>query len=98
MTYEQYSPEWLIAHCDVESAFERAVSRQMSRLLAENEALQFKLQVATHSALDHKERADALLEALQNIAGYLDDTAACNSDKAMASTARAAIAKAGGAA
>ena len=37
MTYEQYSPEWLIEHCDNEIAFERAVSRQMSRLLAENE-------------------------------------------------------------
>ena len=40
--------------------------------------------------------APDLLEALQTIAGYLDDTAACNSDKAMASTARAAIAKATG--
>ena len=36
MTYEQYSPEWLIEHCDNEIAFERAVRRQMSRLLAEN--------------------------------------------------------------
>lgn len=50
MTYEQYSPEWLIAHCDVESAFERAVSRQMSRLLAENEALKEKLTQATPKA------------------------------------------------
>ena len=40
--------------------------------------------------------APDLLEALQTIAGHLDDTAACNSDKAMASTARAAIAKATG--
>ena len=45
-----------------------------------------------------KWQRDELLEALQNIAGYLDDTAACNSDKAVAAIARAAIAKAKGAA
>ena len=45
-----------------------------------------------------KWQRDELLEALQNIAGYLDDTAACNSDKAVAAIARAAIAKTKGAA
>lgn len=36
MTYEQYSAEWLAKHCDDDIAFERAVKRHLSRLLAEN--------------------------------------------------------------
>lgn len=36
MTYEHYSAEWLVAHCDNESAFERAVKKQLARLLEEN--------------------------------------------------------------
>lgn len=36
MTYERYSAEWLVANCDNEVAFERAVKKQLSRLLEEN--------------------------------------------------------------
>ena len=51
MTYEQYSPEWLIEHCDNEIAFERAVRRQMSRLLAENDDFR--------ATIDHLTRENA---------------------------------------
>ena len=44
MTYEQYSPEWLVEHCDHGSAFERAVQRALTRLLAENKQLRAALE------------------------------------------------------
>lgn len=36
MTYDQYSAAWLAAHCDIESAFERALKKQLTRLLEES--------------------------------------------------------------
>lgn len=64
MTYENYSPEWLAAHCDHGSAFERAVSRQMTKLLAENAELRGNLKRATSAMSDAEAQRDKLLDAL----------------------------------
>ena len=50
----------------------------------------------TRKTIEYRRQRDELLEALKRLATYLDETASCNSDKAMAATARAAIAKATG--
>ena len=72
MTYEQYSPEWLIEHCDNEIAFERAVRRQMSRLLAENDDFRATIDHLTRENAGQlgeivalKEQRDELMEALR---------------------------------
>lgn len=74
MTYEQYSPEWLIEHCDNEIAFERAVRRQMSRLLADAKDAHSQrrdamaAQAETHSELQRvRAQRDELLEALRRV-------------------------------
>lgn len=78
MTYEQYSPEWLIEHCDNEIAFERAVRRQMSRLLAENEDFRATIDHLTRENAGQlgeivalKEQRDELLMALRQTAMWL---------------------------
>jgi hypothetical protein len=42
-------------------------------------------------ASDHEAEVERLREALQRCADYLDTSATCNSDRAMASMARAAL-------
>lgn len=106
MTYEHYSAEWLAAHCDSESAFERAVKRQLARLLEENEDYRRTCEHLLRQTCEQigeivalTEQRDELLAALRRIA----DTSANQSGTGAqwvhwVDQARDAIAKAGGAA
>ena len=44
--HTRYSAEWLVANCDTEIAFERAVKREMSRMMDEREELLKALNLA----------------------------------------------------
>lgn len=58
--------------CDMEW-YEIESANELRRLHAENEALKVRLLKATKSALDHKERGDMLLDALELFPGFTDD-------------------------
>ena len=79
MTYEHYSAEWLAAHCDSDSAFERAVKRQLARLLEENEDYRRTCEHLLRQTCEQigeivalKEQRDELLAVLEEAEYALD--------------------------
>ena len=114
MTYEHYSAEWLAAHCDSDSAFERAVKRQLARLLEENADYRRTCEHLLRQTCEQigeivalKEQRDELLEALREmVAGDAEAIKEADAlgvpfpDEMLTAYRRAvaAIAKAGGAA
>ena len=94
----------LADQCDHEDAFEVACARELRRLHAENEDYGATIDYLTCENAEHigeivalKEQRDELLEALRDCMRRIDDGADYGPDHAI-TKARAAIAKAGGAA
>ena len=107
MTYEHYSAEWLAAHCDSDSAFERAVKRQLARLLEENADFRVTCDHLTRENAEQigeivalKEQRDELIGALHLALEYWAhrEQRYKNRSPVWVQKSRAAIAKAGGAA
>ena len=104
MTYEHYSAEWLAAHCDSDSAFERAVKRQLARLLEENEDYRRTCEHLLRQTCEQigeivalKEQRDELLAALRKLHHGLDECDMVHDDQRSAyANASAIIAKATG--
>ena len=102
MTYEHYSAEWLAAHCDSDSAFERAVKRQLARLLEENTDYRRTCEHLLRQTCEQigeivalKEQRDELLAALEYVVNiWVDGNGSEWNQSDAAAQARAAIAKA----
>ena len=71
----------------------KAEDDQIAMLTTQRDELQKQVAEIGQLGMVLREQRDELLAALERVATYLDETATCNSDKAMAATARATIAK-----